>query len=89
MAVSGLVVSLSPNESDAAHAIARLATDARLTLGERFGHRLAVVAETGGVGEDRALWDDLHAIEGVEGVDVTFVALDETSHEQEDADDHR
>ncbi len=90
MSVSGLVVTLSEAEPEALRALARLSTDARLTVGERFGRRLALVAETSGVGEDRELWDDLHAIDGVESVDVTFVALDEPGDKQEATDDrHR
>lgn len=89
MAVSGLVVTLSPDDGLAQRAIHSLRDDPRLTLGERFGRRLALVAETGGVPEDRALWDDLHSTEGIDSVDVTFVALDEPAHAQEDSHDDR
>ncbi len=88
MAISGLVVTLSSIEGDALRAIERIEQDSRLTLGQRFGQRVALVAETGGVDEDRALWDDLHAIDGVEEVHLTFVGLEETRAEQEDSDDN-
>ena len=76
MAISGLVVKLAENDS-AGVALARLAADASLTLGERFGHRLAVVAETPDAGSDRDLFDELCAKPGIVHVDVTFVHLDE------------
>lgn len=77
MAISGLVVTLV-NDSTGESALARLASDPRLTLGSRFGHRVAVVAETPGVGDDRALMDDLRDTPGIAAVDVTFVHLDES-----------
>ncbi|MFO0836539.1 MAG: hypothetical protein U0638_16350 [Phycisphaerales bacterium] len=77
MAVSGIVVTLSDDRGLAKAALESLSTDPRLTLGERFDRRLAAVAETPSVRDDRDLWDDLNALPGVVRVDVTFVALDE------------
>jgi hypothetical protein len=74
MAISGLVVTLS-DDSAAAAALSALAADPRLVLGERFGHRVAVVAETPGVDADRALWDELRGTHGITNVDVTYVHL--------------
>lgn len=76
MAISGLVVTLKPDADEAARALAIMASDRRLTIGDRFGHKVALVAETEGVGADRDLWDDLRGTPGVEFVDVTFIALD-------------
>lgn len=75
MSISGLIITLQ-DAPLAERAIAALARDARLTLGERYGNRIVAVAETPGVDTDRALWDDLRATPGVEYVDVTFVSLD-------------
>lgn len=83
MAVSGIVVTLSEDSALAAAALGALRADGRLTLGERFGARVAAVAENAGVAEDGAMWDDLHALPGVERVDVTFVALDDPAPFQE------
>lgn len=76
MSISGLVLTLS-NDDSAAGAISALAADQRLTLGDRFGPRLAVVAETPCVASDRELWDQLRSTPGIANVDVTFVHLDE------------
>lgn len=77
MAISGLVITLSGDGQEAAQALAWLEADARITLGARDGRRVAAVAETPSVRADRDLWDEVHALEGVEHVDVTFVGLDE------------
>jgi hypothetical protein len=42
-------------------------------VGERFGRRLAVVAETPDVASDRNMIDELRMMPGVVHVDVTFV----------------
>lgn len=74
MAISGLVLTI---ESDAADdVLTRLRGDDRLTVGERQGHRLPVVAETASAAADRALWEELGAIPGVARVDVASVHFD-------------
>lgn len=75
MAISGLVVTLS-DDAAAEAAFSALTSDPRLTLGERFGRRVAVVAETPGVHDDRELFNDLQGTPGITHVDVTFVHLD-------------
>lgn len=75
MAISGLVVTLSDNAAALA-ALSMLSNDPRITLGERFDRRVAVVADTPSVESDRALWDELRGHPGVTNVDVTFVHLD-------------
>lgn len=93
MAISGLVVTLSSDASLAAAARARIGADPRLTPGEAFGERLAVVAETPSVEEDRRLVDDLRSIPGVMHVDIAYVHLDECAEDQpqteETSDAHR
>ncbi len=54
-----------------------LELDRRVTLGERFGLRRAIVAQTSSVGEDRALFEELRALPGVLNVDVAYVHLDD------------
>lgn len=75
MSISGLVLTLA-DDGPACAALSALAGDPRLTLGEQFGRRLAVVADTESVEADRALWDELRAAPGIVNVDVTFVHLD-------------
>ena len=77
MSVSGLVVTLEDDEARAAEAHARIERDPRLTVGERVGRRVPVVAQTESPEEDRTLWDALRAMAGIAHVDVTFVAFDE------------
>jgi hypothetical protein len=88
MAVSGLVLNLSPVDDLASRALVSLSRDPRITIGERFGRRLAAVAQTESPQADRDLWDDLHATPGVEYVDVTFVALDDPATAQENSHAH-
>ncbi len=76
MSISGLVVTLCAEDGAAAQAVSRMSADARLNVGERFGRRLALVAETMSVEEDRELWDQLRGLSGVVNLDVTFVHLD-------------
>lgn len=75
MSISGLVLTLA-DDAPVSATIPALAEDQRLTLGEQFGRRLAVVADTESVEADRALWDELRATPGITNVDVTFVHLD-------------
>lgn len=82
MSISGLVLTLS-NDSRAEAAMSTLASDPRLTVGERFDRRVAVVATTPSVESDRELWDDLRSIPGIAFVDVTFVHLDEENAAEE------
>ncbi len=80
MAISGLVLTLEADASAAQGALITLASDSRVEVGERFGHRLAILTETGSPREDRALWDELHSIEGVLQVELAFVHLDNLQH---------
>lgn len=75
MAISGLVVTLAEDPAGAA-ALTVLKSEPRLTLGERFGRRVAVVAETPSARDDRELFDELRAMPGITQVDVTYVHLD-------------
>jgi len=84
MAISGIVVTLAEDTVSAAAAQAALAADARLTIGDRFGRRLAVVAETPSVQADRDLWDELWRTPGITHVDVTFVHLDSPASQYPD-----
>lgn len=76
MSISGLVLTLSDDDS-AGTVVSTLAADPRITLGEKFGRRLAIVAETSSVESDRELWDYLRGLPGITNVDVTFVHLDD------------
>lgn len=75
MAISGLVLTLSDDAAGAA-VLSVLSTNPLLTLGDRFGRRVAVVAETPSAHADRDLFDELRGTPGITQVDVTFVHLD-------------
>ncbi|MGD9688245.1 MAG: hypothetical protein AB7K52_05275 [Phycisphaerales bacterium] len=78
MSVSGLVVTLQDTPAaDAAFHV--LLSHPRLTVGERFGHRVALIAETDSAHSDLQLVDELNAIPGIERIDVVCVHFDETS----------
>ncbi len=82
MSISGLVVTLSEDPGTSELAMKLLTLDRRLCVGERFGRRVAVMAETPSVEADRSLWDELCTMPGVEFVDVAYVGLDDqaTAH---------
>jgi nitrate reductase NapAB chaperone NapD len=65
MPVIGAVIVLSPEPSLRARALAALATEPSLTLGELHGARLPVVLETQSPREDRARFDALRELPGV------------------------
>jgi len=75
MSISGLVVTVS-DDGAAAAALSMLAADPRITLGERFGRRVAVVVQTPSADSDRLLWEQLRDTPGITHVDVTYVHLD-------------
>lgn len=75
MSISGLVLTLADGPAAAA-AWEKLASDPRLEIGERFGRRVAIVAETLNVDGDRALWDELRQDPGITHIDVTYVHLE-------------
>ncbi|MBM4100722.1 MAG: hypothetical protein FJ256_00465 [Phycisphaerae bacterium] len=75
MAISGLVVTLADDPLGET-ALAALTADSRLTVGERFGQRLALVAETPCARDDHDLFDELRQLPGVTHVDVAYVRLD-------------
>lgn len=77
MAVSGLVITLSSDETQAAAVIGALDADPRLTVGSRSGRRVPLVAETPGPDEDRVLWGWLREHPGIENVEVAFVGFDQ------------
>lgn len=89
MSISGLVITLSEDPAEARAATEALSADPRLQLGDVFGRRLALVAETEDAVGDRELWDDLRATPGVVHVDVAFVHLShaepDSGHEPGDA----
>lgn len=74
MVVSALVVMLSPDPEVAAGARERLASDARITVGEPVRDRLPVVIETMSSDESATLVESLTGMDGVVRVDV--VAID-------------
>ncbi|MBK8913031.1 MAG: hypothetical protein IPM64_00275 [Phycisphaerales bacterium] len=76
MAISGLVITLEENAAAAEQAMRLLRADSRLSLGERAGRRLPLVAETPSAEADASLWADLLATPGVRAIDVTFVSVD-------------
>jgi hypothetical protein len=75
MSISGVVITLSENADARANALAVLATDARLQIGEPVGTRLPVVIETGDATEAEDLVRDLFDLAGVSFVDVVSVDI--------------
>lgn len=78
MSISSLVIDLAPDAEGAA-ARARLAADARITLGPAQGTRQALVLETSGQGEDIAAFDELRDLPGVRLVTLVRAYLDDAA----------
>jgi hypothetical protein len=74
MIISALVVTLSPQPSERAAAMAAITRDPRLTTGDAVGDRLPVVAEAESAAHGAELCDALGGQPGVLRVDV--VAID-------------
>lgn len=75
MTISALVVTLDPEAP--ARALAVLAADPRLILGNAIDCRLPVCAETTSAREGAALVDDLLRVTGVLSVDVVCIDFSE------------
>ncbi|MCO4763846.1 MAG: hypothetical protein KC502_20200 [Myxococcales bacterium] len=76
MAISGLVLTLSNDDTDRAAALAVLSNMTCLELGERAGNRLPVVADTPDRRADRDLFERLGRITGVTFAEVAYVWFD-------------
>lgn len=73
MPVSGLVLTLSADPELSAQAISQLKARPELAPGELQDRWLPVAMETHDDAESRQLHDWLHALSGVEFVDVVYV----------------
>lgn len=77
MPTSGLVLTLSPDAELAAQAVARVCARPEFTPGGRNGRWLPVAMEAGDDAQSRDLHEWLHALPGVEFVDVVYVNFDD------------
>lgn len=81
MPISGLVVTLAADEAVRRKAIAALAADPRITVGDSKANKLALVLETGSPAEDQAAWNELESIPGVDLVALAFVDFSEVDND--------
>ena len=79
MIVSALVITLDPDPALRVRALASLAEDPRLALGEPIGVRLPVVAETETTALGAELCETLTTQPGVLRVDVVSIDFSEAS----------
>ena len=77
MITSGLVITLLADATLAAQATAKLSARSEFTPGERQDRWLPVAMEAGDEAGSRDLHDWLHALPGVEYVDVVYVNFEE------------
>jgi nitrate reductase NapAB chaperone NapD len=75
VSISGLVVTLALDPEEAGATVATLEAEPRLRIGPRAGQRLALVAETDSVHEDRELLERIAEIPGVLSAHVVFVEV--------------
>lgn len=73
MPISGLVLTLADPDDRLAEFLASLATDARVSLGERFANQQPLTLETETEGESKDLVEEWSASPVVVHVDVVFV----------------
>lgn len=73
MPISGWVVTLSDDEGMSAEALMTMQGDARFTLGERVGLKQPVVVETESLGESKALWKTVEALDGVHWLELAYL----------------
>ncbi|MBM4111787.1 MAG: hypothetical protein FJ253_00180 [Phycisphaerae bacterium] len=79
MAISGILITLSHDSERQRLACERLRRDQRLVVGELLGRHVAASAVTASPDDDLALVDELRRADGVDSVEIVFVALDEHS----------
>ncbi len=84
MPVSGLVLTLSREDSCRREALSALCEHALIAIGELAAHRLPIVVDTPNSEEDRAIWEWLQELPGVLFVDL--VCTDATEDIENDGD---
>jgi len=84
MPVSGLVLTLSREESCRREALSALYEHASIAIGELVAHRLPIVVDTPSCEEDQAIWEWLQELPGVVFVDL--VCTDATEDIENDGD---
>lgn len=72
MPVIGAVVTLSPEPGLRAQALAALAREPALTMGDLQAGRMPIVLETSSTREDRDRFDALHRLPGVMAAEPVF-----------------
>lgn len=77
---SGLVLTLDEDPALRAAALAELARDPRISIGEPTGLRLPIATEASDLPAAEALAEALGHLDGVRFVDVVFVHFEETDH---------
>jgi hypothetical protein len=75
MPVSGLVITLESDPRAHAQALQIMAQDPRITVGERFGLRLAAVSDTCSSAEAEELISALFRVPGVAFVDIVCIDM--------------
>jgi nitrate reductase NapAB chaperone NapD len=72
MPVSGIVATLAEQPAEREGALACLAQDGRLTLGQPSGLRLPVVIDTGSAEAQQEAWDAVERTPGVRFVELVY-----------------
>jgi nitrate reductase NapAB chaperone NapD len=85
MPVLGAVLTLSGDAALRGEALATLAADGRVTLGDPVGDRLPVVLDTRSRGEDRACWEAVSRLPGVVLAELAFADFSDLHESQEGA----
>lgn len=77
MPITGLVITLTSEPVARRAALDAMSAHRAIELGEAAGDRLPVVVEAKTPDENAALWEWLHALAGVQFVDVAYVSFED------------
>ena len=77
MAICGIVIDLDRDQELRHQALAALAADPRVEVGEASGPRLPAVTETATGRDDRDLWDWIGSLPGVRQVQLACAHFDD------------
>ncbi len=86
MPISGLVVTLSDNDTERADAIDALRREPRIELGiseleQTVASRIPIVVDTQSNEDDKQVWQWLNDLPGVVFVDVALVGFEDNSND--------
>ena len=84
MPISGLIVSLAPEDASRHQAIDAIESEPRIDVGVIESLRMSIVVDTKSSEEDKVVWNWLQDLPGVVFIDVAMVGFETPEHEPEE-----